>query len=224
MAVVQQPFGAVQASGSVAGMTALITRSGQILRQRRRPVQPRTSSVQDVRYNFASFNRMFQSLTAEEIQAWNDFGATWTIPGKLGSNIKVTGLNWFINFSVRLQKIGVTPPTAPPLNPNSDYFPELSVALTGSPASINLTISPLPTGDETIWVYYTGFLPLSSRFQKGSIRLRQIITSSATSPVTLIAAADIPNENCRVQFKFVAVDGSGRATPPLNQYVDIKAA
>lgn len=216
MAVVQQPFGSIQASGSIAGMTSSVSRAGQILRQRRRPRQPRSQAVQTIRYNFASLNRSFQNLTKAQIESWQDFADTWSVPGKLGSTIYLNALNWFAALNSPLLRLGVSLQTAPPLNPNPEYFPAISIELGSSPADIQITFDTAPSNNEAIWVYWTNPLPITSRFQKKSIRLQASLDSTATSPVQLIEAADVTADTAVYQFAVICTDDNGRATPRQN--------
>lgn len=216
MAKVKNPFLSVDARGSVNGMTASRSRSGQIMKAKSSPVQPRTQSQQSRRYTFARLNRQFQSLTDEQIQAWNDFASNWTVTDKFGDAIKITGLNWFEALNSRLDAIKVSLQSTPPLNPNSTFNAYVSIFQdTASTGNIYYrftgTVS-LP-GNWAVWLGYSSNLPLTSQFKKKSLKLREIITTPSFSNVTLISHSDLSYGDSLRQFEWFGVDDNGRATP-----------
>jgi len=214
MAKVKDPFGAREARGSVGGITASRNTMGQYLRCKASPVQPRTAAQQERRYDFQKLVREFQSLTAAGIQEWIDFASAWPVLDKFGDSISVTALNWYITLNARLMAAGVASQTAPPLNPNADYTPSLSVAQdVAGGGDIELTFSPAPSTTQRIWLFKTQSLPQSSQFAKKSLRLFGKYSSADSSPVTVVDYADLSPGDSLVQFKVFAVDTHGRSTP-----------
>ena len=126
----------------------------------------------------------------------------------------MTGLNWYQSLNARLKAIDVASASAPPVNPNANYTPALSVAQDiASGGDIELTYDVAPVGNERIWCMWSNNLPKSSLFAKKSIRLRDKVDSGDSSPFTLISYADLSYGDSLVQFLIFAVDTAGRATP-----------
>lgn len=216
MAKCKNPFLSVDARGSVAGMVASRSRSGQIMKAKSSPVQPRSQAQQSRRYTFAKLNRNFQDLTVAQVAEWNDFAATWTVPDSFGDAIKLTGLNWFEALNARLDAIKVTLLDVPPLNPNTNFNAYVSI-FQDTVSSGNIyyrftgTVS-LP-GNWSVWMGYSSNLPITSQFKKKSLRLREIITTASFSQVTLIGAGSLDYDASLRQFEWFGVDDYGRSTP-----------
>lgn len=220
MAKVKDPFGAREARGSVGGIVSSRNSMGQYFRCKASPVQPRTAEQQARRYDFQKLVREFQDLTQAQIEEWALFAANWTITDCFGDQITTTALNWYIALNSRLMAIGVASQSTPPLNPDATYTPTIDIDQdVNSGGDIEMTYSPAPTGNERIWVMYTGNLPKSSLFTKKSMRLRTKVASTDASPHTLIQYADLSYGDSLIQFLVFGVDDEGRATPRLRDTV-----
>lgn len=215
MAKVKDPFGAREARGSVGGMTASRNTMGQYLRSKASPVQPRSTAQQTQRYLFQRMVRAFQNLTAARIQMWVDFAAAWPVTDGFGDSIHLTGQNWFVAFSTRLERASVSLNYEPPLNPNPSYTPTYTLYQnTTDDGDIKIgQINPTLSGDNRLWVFYTGNHPLSSRFAKKDMRLRTMLDSTVSNPHELIQYASLSPDDSVRQFEIFAVDSAGRATP-----------
>ena len=220
MALVVQPAGSVEASGKFAGMVYSRNRGGQYVRGYRIPVQPRSNRQTQVRYDFQSMNRRWQDADQSVRDAFNDFGDTWTVPGRLGNSIRLTGQNWYIGLNTRLQTAGFRLLTAPPLNPQSDFTPEITFSQASLAAPVRITLNPAMSDGEAIWVYRSGAMPQSSNFQKPSLRFDQIITVTGTGPYEVLPASEIPTGGARFQFEVFAMDSQGRITPKIRRNFD----
>jgi len=158
--------------------------------------------------------RNYQDLTNDQIQDWIDFAAAWPIIDVFGDSISATGLNWFITLNQRLLAAGINLISSPPLTPSCEYTPNFDVVQNEtSNGGIELTFDPAPTNDERIWVFYTNNLPRTARFAKKSMRLREKLDSSDSSPYLLIEYDDLVPDESLVQFWVFAVDQYGRSTP-----------
>jgi hypothetical protein len=210
MAKILSPFMSQEARGSVGGMTASKGRSGQILRSKRSPVQPRSYIQQQKRFLLQSLNHHFLTLDPTYITQWNDFAANWTVTDSLGQSIHLTGLNWFISLNTRLVALGSTPHDAPPLNPNCAYNPVILAHQAAGGDPITITFDTVPTAWQAIWCRWSGALPKTSSFKKKSLKQRLIIRSTDTSPKTAILYADLTPTISRYQFELFSVDEYGR--------------
>jgi len=216
MAKVKNPFLSVDARGSVNGMVASRSRSGQIMKAKASPVQPRTQAQQTVRYNFAKLNREFMDLTVTQIGLWQDFAANWTSSDVFGDSIKHTALNWFEAFNSYMQRQNLTLLTEPPLVPNTDFNAYISIYQdASSPGNIfyKFTGNVSLPGNWAIWLGYSSNLPNTSNFKKGSLKFRQLINNYTTTQVTLLAASALSFDDSLRQFEWKGTDDYGRATP-----------
>lgn len=216
MALVKNPFMSGQASGKVGSMVAARNRTGPYIRQNGKPVQPRTSTQQSVRYTFIKLSNGFLNLTNSQQDQWEDFANNYTVPNRLGDAVNLTAINWYIALNSRLDRINEGPLTTPPLNPEASFTPYVSIAQTAAGNPITIGIGTTGTATQAVWVYGTNALLKSRNFKAGSMRLLSIFTGlSQAVDKTLIAALDLTMDGPKYQFEAIAVDSSGRATSPL---------
>lgn len=108
MANIQFGVAIADARGSVGGNVFSRGRGGAILRNRVKPVNPR-SALQNVRRGQQSFLSRYwsQTLTVQERADWNAYaaGTTWT--NKLGQSIEINGNAAFMRLNSLLLLIGV---------------------------------------------------------------------------------------------------------------------
>ena len=212
MAVVRDPFGARQASGSVGGITAGRSAAGWIERAKGFCVDPRTIAQTQHRLRVQHLSREYQDLTEGQIDEWVDFARLWTVPGKLGYKIHITGLNWYVRLNIWLNRLVQPSIGTPPVNPNCDYNPWMEVTqdLT-SGGNIDLDYNPSPVGNERIWYAYSPNMPKSSRSPKMRVLTTWDIDSTDSSPYELVPYAELSHGDSLVQVFAWAVDSVGRA-------------
>jgi len=216
MALVINPFQSGQASGKVGSLVAGRNRTGAYIRQNAKPVQPRTPTQTLVRYDFTRVSDAFLNLSTARIDAWNDFADNYTIPNRLGQSTTNSGRNWFIAFTSRLFRLGVSQVLDPPLSPEPSYLPFVSIAQTDAAGPINLGVGTSGTANQSIWVYGTNNLLRSRRFKAGSMRLLSIYQALTLSVnVSIVSASALSFGDSSRQFETRSVDEFGRATAPL---------
>jgi hypothetical protein len=106
----------VPQSGSVGARTSSRNSSGQYVRQRANPTQPRTVAQVAARARLTSQSAAWRGLTSGQLAAWNAFGQSFTIVNSLGTAIHLTGLQCFVKVnSVNLLNGDATVSTPPAL-------------------------------------------------------------------------------------------------------------
>lgn len=107
----------VPQSGSVGARTSSRNRSGQYVRQRANPVQPRTPAQVAQRARLTSISASWRGLTSTQIASWNAFGQSFTVVNSIGATIHLTGLQCYVKVNtVNLLNGGSivsTPPALP---------------------------------------------------------------------------------------------------------------
>lgn len=97
MASIKYGGGIVQMSGSIAGNTFARNRSGNYVRARTKPVNPKTDLQSLVRTALANLtDRWARILDAPQRLAWNDYAAGVSMKNRLGEAINLTGFNHYI--------------------------------------------------------------------------------------------------------------------------------
>jgi hypothetical protein len=130
-------------SGSLAGVTASHNRGGYYLRQRVIPTDPNTGPQQLVKGLMATLaSRWATSLTQEQRDAWELYGANTPTLNALGESIHLTGQQWYNACNVPRMNAGLarvddgpttyglallTPPTMV-----ADDTPEVSISYTNT--------------------------------------------------------------------------------------------
>lgn len=89
----------VPQSGSVGARTSSRNRSGQYVRQRAIPTQPRTVAQVAARSRLTSQSAAWRGLTPAQRAAWNAFGLSFTVVNSLGTTINLTGAQCFIKVN-----------------------------------------------------------------------------------------------------------------------------
>lgn len=105
MALVKNGVGIAQISGKVGGVVFARNRTGNYMRNKTMPVNPRSALQVDLRTNLSSLTELWHTgLDAAKRIAWDSYAASITLKNRLGEDIHVTGFNMFVRTnSLRLQ-------------------------------------------------------------------------------------------------------------------------
>jgi hypothetical protein len=120
----------VPQSGSVGARTSSRNRSGQYVRQRAIPTQPRTVAQIAARSRLTSQSAAWRGLTDAQRAAWNAFAASFTVNNSLGTAIHLTGAQCFVKVNTVNLLNGDATVTAPPALPTF-----IAVTVTGLTAT-----------------------------------------------------------------------------------------
>jgi hypothetical protein len=103
-------------SGSVGARTSSRNRSGQYIRQRAIPTQPRTIAQVAARAALGDVSAGWRGLTAAQRAAWNAFALSFTVNNSLGTAINLTGAQCYVKVNtVNLKNSSATVNTPPAL-------------------------------------------------------------------------------------------------------------
>lgn len=107
----------VPSSGSVGNQTTSRNRSGQYIRQRSIPVQPRTPSQVARRATLTALSASWRGLTASQMVSWIAFANSFTVVNSIGATINLTGLQSYIKVNSVNTLNGDATVTTPPALP-----------------------------------------------------------------------------------------------------------
>jgi len=102
------------ARGSLGGTTFARNRAGIYTRARVAPTQPRTTSQQDNRANFATLTQQWRTLSRTQIEGWNTLAGSTTLQDTLGHSYSPSGLQLYISCNRNLTMIGKPAISDPP--------------------------------------------------------------------------------------------------------------
>ena len=107
----------VPQSGSVGARTSSRNRSGQYVRQRAIPTQPRTAAQINARASLTAQSAAWRGLTSAQRAAWNAFAQSFTVVNSLGTTINLTGAQCFVKVNTVNTKNGDATVNLPPALP-----------------------------------------------------------------------------------------------------------
>ncbi len=218
MAVIQLGGGILDARGSIGGQVFSRNRSGNYIRARITPVNPRSARQNVIRAVVQFLAAAWSTvLTQTQRDAWEVYADNIVRQNKLGAQIKLTGFNHYIRSNApRLQSA----------NPRVDAGPvnltlpgaDVTFAVIVDEATQNITV----TFDETLpwavlddsFMYISMSLPKTqgTNFIGGPFRLAGSIEGNLALPPTSPATIPVPfpvgeNQAVVVQARISEVDG-----------------
>lgn len=142
-------------SGSLGNQTASRNRSGQYLRQRSLPVQPRTPKQVAARALLSSLAAQWRGLTDAQRLAWKNFAMSFTVVNSLGQTINLTGTQCFVKVNCVNNLLTRATVLVPPALP---AFIALTVtALTAAAGTAAMTLTgTTPAAGTTFMLYCSG--------------------------------------------------------------------
>src|ERR1017187_5590090 len=140
-------------SGARGDVVASRNRSGQFLRKRVSPKNPRTAAQRRVRKYMRTFSRLWNQLTEAQRVAWCADACNVLSQPKLGKPRPLDGQKFFNKINTVLAICGREPLLDPP--PRPEFGPNPVIALTASngPGGIALMLSPSKKPAEDIMLF-----------------------------------------------------------------------
>lgn len=202
-------------SGKIAATVFTRNRGGNVIRNRRTPINRRSVSQSQRRQGLGNLASSWRGLTQTQRNTW--IGATGNFPyqNTLGETKYLSGEQLFVQFNQNLLLIGAATVTdAPP----AFAFATFTIALTAtSVPALSLAFTPTPlTADNNLAVYATASLspgiaaPNSSKF-----RYITTIAAAAASPANILAAYQavfgdpVADQKIFVEVRPIASTGQG---------------
>lgn len=138
MAKLIGPLHSSEARGRMGGLVFNTWRGGATCKAKHAPAQPRTVKQLVARAFASQIARAWGAvLDAADRLTWNDYAVAHQDKDWTGTNVRLTGLNWFIRCASRLLQIGEAIIHTAPEVPAPD--PPAAFAATGGAAQIVFT-------------------------------------------------------------------------------------
>lgn len=218
MGKVVEPFGAIKAVGSVGGVTATRSGSGQGMKSKGGRVDPATPVQQAGRAALQTASRGYQDLSVEEQDAWIEFGKLWPEENRCGILVALTGANWYVRLNWHRGRAGLSAVTAPPVGPGCDYLP--TVHFRHVPEGIRMVVEPWPAAEELIYVSRCGVEPISRLRVPESRKFFDYLEVGSDWPFYVWLDGDLHGEWGRYFFVYRTIDSWGRASSERIAFVD----
>lgn len=186
-----QGVGMTNMSGKLGGMVASRNRFGSYMRELVIPVNPASPFQQDVRSSLASLvARWTEVLTPAQRASWDSYALA--VPkSEGGTQITLTGHNWFLAVNqLRLQAGDAIIDDAPTIFNQHPGLTSFAVARNAATQNWNVSYTPAeldsdpPVNAETLIVFASrGFNP-SRNFFKGPYRFMGIVSAVVGGPAS----------------------------------------
>lgn len=176
----------VPQSGSVGARTSSHNRSGQYVRQRAIPTQPRTASQIAARSRLTTAAAAWRGLTGAQQAAWNAFAQSFTVVNSLGTSIHLTGLQSFTKVQCVLNLLGLTATTTPPSLPAFAAISATGITAVSATPLISIQ-GTTPTGSATHMIFASPQLSPGVTFC-GIFRYIQNVSTYTAGSATLQTA------------------------------------
>lgn len=142
-------------SGSVNGITGSHNKGGAYLRERAIPTNPNSTRQQATRSAFSAFaSRWTNLLIQAQRDLWNTYAQNHTIVDKIGQDIYINGISWYIMFNSRLDDAGAGTITVPPPGAAPDPLDSFAVDISAV-NTVNVTFTPVIGAAERVQLWMT---------------------------------------------------------------------
>ena len=140
-------------SGAQGDTVASRNRSGQFLRKRVSPRNPRTTAQRRARENMRTFSRLWNQLTEAQRAAWCAAACNVLSRPKLGKARPLDGQKFFNKINTVLATCGRAPLLDPPPRPQFGPNPVIAFTATNGPGAIALELGLSEAPKEDIMVF-----------------------------------------------------------------------
>lgn len=142
-------------SGSMGGVTGSRNKGGSYIRVRAVPTNPNSGRQQTTRTQFGSYaSRWSTVLTQAQRDLWNTYAQNHTIEDKIGAQIYINGICWYIMFNTRLVDAGIAPIPSPPPGAAPTGFSTFTCDISAL-NTVDLTFAPAILGTDCIQLWQT---------------------------------------------------------------------
>jgi len=177
----------VDGRGKIGGHVASKNRAGSYFRTKVTPVNPSTSSQQNVRNRLSGLSSSWRSLTAAQILAWNAAVSDYAKTDIFGDIRNPSGFNLFQKLNNNLLNCGEAQISVPPASEAVDAFTSFSAAIANGAQTVTLTYADAIAADHKVLVRATPAMSQGVSFAKSEFRQIDVIATADASPFDISA-------------------------------------
>lgn len=209
--------------GSIGGATYARNRSGLYIRNRVKPVDPRTTGQINARDRLADLQYTWRNtLTAVQRQSWTDLAAAPFGVNKLGDPIRLTAINHFLQVNTLRLMAGVASLTTAPAIPAGCASPAFTVAGTTATGLKCTAVTPAMTAGDLVFYRISAPHSATRNYFKGPWQYSGFKLDTDAVPWTLIASTSLViGQRWFVEFRYLTA--AGRISGYDRHVVDIAA-
>jgi hypothetical protein len=218
MALVKFGAGISEMRGKEGGVVYSRNAYGAYMKTKVSPVNPQSSSQQNVRARLQEISAAWQGLTASEKSGFASLGAIATRTNVFGDTTNYTGFGIFMRLNLNLYAVGQSMITAAPSIPSLPQLAITSVTISEAGGSMIVAFTPTPTGSGvSIVAYATPQMTAGRTFVKNLRRFIEYGSNQATAWDIVSSYQDVftqISQGNTIHFAFKLVDeASGFDTP-----------
>lgn len=178
-------------SGSIGGTTFSRNRGGPYVRNRSIPVDPNTSSQQNVRSILATQSASWADQTDAIRAAFQNWAVQNPVVNALGRTILLSGQQAFVQLNSRLAFRALATLTSPPIVNAPDGLATLAVAgdIGAGAVDITFTVTPLPA-DTQLWIQAAVLNSAGVAYVRNLFRFISGSAAAAASPFDIQTAVE----------------------------------
>lgn len=177
--------------GSIAGNTWQAGRFGQVVRQKRTPVNPATEAQGTVRVDLAQANAGWKAITQANRENWSEFAQNTPWRNAFGDETLLTGRQMYVRTNTFITASGGVPQANPPATPGLSSNPDFTLLGT-TMNGIQVDDYDLGGGSADIIRFsLAGPFAPSRQKHKGPWRSTVYITSDTMAPFELLASSEV---------------------------------
>jgi len=178
----------IDGRGKIGGHVASKNRSGNYLRTKVTPVNPRTTFQQNVRNTFGSLSQAWRGLTEDQRASWNNAVAAYAKTDIFGDLRNPSGISLFQklnNVIINIDQVMLR--TAPA--PEAVKFLQLNDAVvTAGIDTCSISINPVMILGDVVIVKATPPLSAGKSFVKNAFRQISVLLDVNANPIDVSAA------------------------------------
>jgi len=166
------------------------SRTGNYVKRRVVPRQPRTTSQLAVRADFKANSQAFRGIGQTNITGWNTLGAATTHTDRLGNKFAPSGIQLYQLANRNLSSMGQAALNTPPANFNVDSPTGLVITAVGG-GTPSMTVNPSPAPAATDYILIYAVTPQSAGKSSNSqkaYRLIAVVIGTTTLPHSVLTA------------------------------------
>lgn len=170
-------------SGPVGDNVWSHNKAGPYIRRRAIPTNPNTSRQQAIRSAFATQSSTWATLTQAQRDAWNAYAELNTVKNRLGEDITISGIAWFVKVNTLLDDAALPEVTDPPSLTAPGALDSINVGFP-SDTTVSLIFATLTlTASKVIQLWYTLANSLGSTPNFNQARMIGYSATAVQSPV-----------------------------------------
>jgi len=173
--------------GKNGGHVFTKNKSGNVMRTKRTPSNPKTSYQTAVRARLTSLSQGFRALGATSVAAWNSAAKNFVKHNVFGDKHSPSGLNLYVWLNSNLLNVGASAITTPPSPGATGLFTTFTATAAHGTPALSVTFAPTIDSGDAVIIKASAGLSAGKSYVKNQLRQIAVLQSTDTSPKDLLS-------------------------------------